>query len=213
MGFFSRIFGSKYIDKVSSPKATKNNSQPDNNIDTAFASNDIFAKQPSEEAGDVVPINGSAKFSFNLASLPFIDLPDWPPGNFNGFGWSEAVIEIRRHRSIIASKRIWSPHPILSYCLWSAEGPVPTEELSPMERSIREALKKEDDDGSKISIRYFLFPHKKPAEQSQAVAQVICETKLGAAAGDVRMWVDALREEELSEENIADIKAALKMLK
>ncbi len=64
-------------------------------------------------------------------------------------------------------------------------------------------------DGKTVNVRYFLFPVKKPAHQGHAVAQVICQTKLGAQAGNFKVWVDALRENELSYENIQHIKLAL----
>jgi hypothetical protein len=54
-----------------------------------------------------------------------------------------------------------------------------------------------------------LFPLRTSKEQRQAVAQVIFETEMGAEVGDVRAWVDALREEELGPDNLRDISTAL----
>jgi hypothetical protein len=58
-----------------------------------------------------------------------------------------------------------------------------------------------------------LFPLRTSKEQRQAVAQVIFETEMGAEIGDVRAWVDALREEELGPDNLRDISTALALIR
>lgn len=161
------------------------------------------------EDTDIRPVNGPARFSFLFSELSHISLPDWPPSGGSQFGWDNAVNEIKRHWPIISSKKIWSPYPILSYCIGAAEGPVDISKLSEIERIVRQTLHDDKGDDRKVHVRYFLFPLNNPDSQAQAVAQVICETIPGAPAGNIRAWVDALRENELSGENIADIKRAL----
>jgi len=163
---------------------------------------------------DVMPINGPAKFSFTFSNSSLVSLLDWPPVHINEFEWKSGLKEIERHWSILQTKTIWSPWPILSFCVGSVEAPLPDEHLSPTQRIARQVIMERDGGGSEnIKVRFFLFPHDKPTYQSQAVAQVICETKVGANIGDLKMWVDALREEELSDENLQDIRIAIKMVK
>jgi cation transport regulator ChaC len=79
--------------------------------------------------------------------------------------------------------------------------------------AIQEYTNQRDSGGSEtIKVGFFLFHHDKPTYQSQAVAQVISETKVGANISDVKMWVDALREEELSDENLEDIRVPINMI-
>ena len=63
-----------------------------------------------------------------------------------------------------------------------------------------------------VKIRYFLFPLSDSKFQEQAVAQVVCGTMPDAEPGDVSVWVDALRENELQEINIRDINSTLSEL-
>ncbi|MBU1707663.1 hypothetical protein KKB28_07090, partial [bacterium] len=101
--------------------------------------------------------------------------------------WDRAKREADSHLSKLLSLKIWSPYPILSYCLGAAETM-----------------------DTKIHIRYFLFPLSSPTEQEHAVAQVIFETEIGASPGDIeRIWVDALRENELSHDNVRHIRQAI----
>jgi hypothetical protein len=163
----------------------------------------------NEEDSDIRPVNGPARFCFLLSQVSPILLPDWPPSGAGKFGWDNALNEIKRHWPIISLKNIWSPYPILSYCVGAAEGPVDISKLSEIERIVMQTLHDYKDDDRKVHVRYFLFPHSNPDSQAQAIAQVICETIPGAPAGHVKIWVDALRENELSGENVADIKNAL----
>lgn len=167
-------------------------------------------KQGNKEDTDVLPVNGSARFKFTFDMLSHISLPNWPPEGAARFGWNEATAEIKRHWPNISSKNIWAPYPILSYCVGAAEGPVDVSNLSEIERTIRKTLHDGKNHDSKIHVRFFLFPAADPVCQDQAIAQVIVETITGATQGDVRMWVDALRENELSGDNISDIEYAIK---
>lgn len=156
---------------------------------------------------DIKPINGPAKYSFSFADLSEVKLPGWPPPEHNPHQWSAAKTEFNRHWGTVKEKRIWSPYPILSYCLGTASAPVPDEHLTPTQRIARSVIN-ERDGGEKVSVCYFVFPARAPEAQFQAIAQVVCETKPGAAPGDVRMWVDALGEEELEPEHHRDMKIA-----
>jgi hypothetical protein len=75
--------------------------------------------------------------------------------------------------------RIWSPYPILSYCLGEAE--------------IRD---------TKLQLCFLLFPTTIPEKLTHAVAQVIFEIPLNENSGRIeRCWMDTLKEYELSEDN------------
>jgi hypothetical protein len=157
----------------------------------------------------ILPINGPAKFSFLLENMPFVSLCDWPPAHINKHAWESGLDDFRRHWPALKAITIWSPWPILSFCVGSVEAPVCNEVLSPTQRMARELLAERDGhEPKKLKLRYFLFPTNSPKYQSQAVAQLCCESKVGAPVGDVRMWVDALREDELSDESVQEIRAA-----
>ena len=94
--------------------------------------------------------------------------------------------EIRRYWSFLSARRIWSPYPIRSYCLAGA--------------SHR---------GNELLARYFLFPVERPTVQNQAVAQLVCKFIPNGESVTVDLLVDALRENELTSENVSDIRSAL----
>ena len=150
----------------------------------------------------VLPINGPARISFTLAHLAFVSLSDWPPDGVNKYEWKTGLDEFARHLPVLKTATIWSPWPILSYCVGSVEAPVPDETLTPIQRMRREFLAERDGrEPDALKLRFFLFPTSTPEYQSQAVAQLCCESKVGAPVGEVRMWVDALREDELSDQS------------
>jgi formylglycine-generating enzyme required for sulfatase activity len=156
---------------------------------------------------DILPINGPARFNFYLADLHEAELPDWPPDD----DWFDirAEEEIQRHWDWLSAKRIWSPYPILSYCLGgSAAGAFSEPEEK---RNLAALLSKGNHYAEKMSVRYFLFPTRKPHVQNQAVAQLICKFEPGCKATDIKVWVDALRENELEHINLEDIRIALQM--
>jgi hypothetical protein len=135
---------------------------------------------------DVVPINGAANYNVRLVELQQARLPDWPP-NANMIT-EDAESEIRRYWNFVAARRIWSPYPILSYCLGAA--------------TYR---------GGELLARYFLFPVRDPSVQNQAIAQLVCKLKEIDGSTNVNLLVDALREDELSTENLEDIRNALNL--
>lgn len=168
--------------------------------------NDMHKKRISPSSGDIIPVNGPSKFCFMLSDLPKIDLPCWPPAEFKKLGWDEAIAEMQRQWKILRSKKIWSPYPILSYCVGSAEGPV----LSDKHRMLRQIIMEDEYNEEQINVRYFLFPLRTPSYEDHAVAQLICKTKAGAKVDDIELWVDALRDGELSDENRLHIQQALR---
>lgn len=158
---------------------------------------------------DVFPINGPSTYSFTLSNLAFVSLSDWPPYTFNKLEWKAGLNEFGRHLTVLKDVKIWSPYPILSFCVASAVAPIPDELLSPIQRTAKQVIAERDDSKSeKLKVSFFLFPTSKPEYQSQAVAKLCCESKVGESVGKVRMWVDALRENELSDENMSDIRSA-----
>ena len=159
---------------------------------------------------DVVPINGKSTFSFNLANLAFVSLSDWPPPTFNPSQWKAGLNEFERHLKLVNFVKIWSPWPILSFCVGDVEAPISDELLTPVQRIAKQVIAERDGSSSdKLKVRFFLFPSAEPEYQSQAVAQLCCDTTVGASEGKVKMWVDALRDDELSEENMRDIQSAI----
>jgi hypothetical protein len=131
----------------------------------------ISAQVPTEK--DITPVNGPSRYSFMLSELSEIHLQNWPllPQAEEMFGWKQAIAEIQRHWSILASKKIWSPYPISAYCLGDASAPVPISSLSSEERTALEALgiiQNNEYIEEKVRVRYFLFPLKTSKEQRQA---------------------------------------------
>jgi hypothetical protein len=132
---------------------------------------------------DLMLIKGPANFPFTFSDLTKVKLPGWPP-DFNNNPklkavWDKAKKEAQRHKNTILSLRIWSPYPILSYCLGDA--------------IIH---------GERLQLCYFLFPTTFPRKLTHVVAQVIFEIPLDTASGHIeRCWMDTLREHELSEDN------------
>lgn len=133
------------------------------------------------DANDVLPMNGPARYVFRLADLKEAPLSDW---RLNIATATE--MEIRRHWPLLSTKRVWSPYLIHSYCIGAAQH-----------------------EGTYLFVRYFLFPSSQPFVQNQAVAQLICNVEPGPHSTNIKLWVDALRENELSNDNIEDIRAAL----
>lgn len=142
------------------------------------------------------PVNGPALFDFSLQDIQETSLPDWPPVEIRDhpmllFHQRGAMPEVQKHLTFIKTTKMWSPYPIRSF-------------------SLNEASQ----DGMIVRVAYFLFPSLKPVEQADAVAQVIFRIKLGAAPGDFEeCWIDALRENELSDVNRNQIREAEKELK
>jgi len=141
-------------------------------------------KQPGPGPQDVVPIKGPAKYSFTLATLRRTRLPNWPPRA--DMIVREAEEELRHFWSFLSARQIWSPYPIRAYSLASASY-----------------------HGDKLLARYFLFPVERPTVQNQAVAQLVCEFGIDGDSVTANFLVDALAENELTNENIADIRSAV----
>ena len=128
-----------------------------------------------KEQQEVLPINGPARFSLNLANVAFVTLPDWPPDQVNKIQWETGVRDFRRHWSALKAATIWAPWPILSYCVAHVEAPVPNEALSPTQRMAREFLAEQHGhEPGRLFVSFFLFPTSSPEYQSQAVAQLCC---------------------------------------
>ena len=158
---------------------------------------------------DIIPINGPKKYSFTLSTIKQLFQPDWIDA-VNEYAWEAGLREIERHQDLIRRRKIWSPWPILSYCIGEVEAPIPEDRMSPLERAIRQSVMESNkSELKKVTVRFFLFPCLQPESQSQSVAQIICEVLVGADPVRVRMWVDALGEKELTEENVLDIKSSM----
>lgn len=160
--------------------------------------------------GEILPINGKSVYSFYLINLQKVTLQDWPPPEFKKLGWNEAQQEVNRHWDILSKTKIWSPYPIRGYCIGSSEAPGLINSLSGTDSIISSILQQDINEYLKVKVRYFLFPIVDSLYQHHAVAQLICETMPDAKIGELDAWIDALREDELSPENVRSINLALK---
>ena len=150
---------------------------------------------------EIRPVNGPAQFSFLVGSLPRAILRDWPSFSLEDQpdearplmeerkrNWERAAREGGRHWIALREMQGWSPYPTESLCLGDAE-------LT--------------DDGKMVRIGYFLFPTSAPTERAHAVAHLIYEAQVGAGPGEFeRLWIEALRDEDLSEESRRRIREA-----
>jgi hypothetical protein len=128
-------------------------------------------------------IDSKAKPTFSLSDLQEVKLPEWPPASEDNpelkMNWDKAEAEAQNHLSHIFSLKMFSPYPILSYCLGEAVI-----------------------HGSRLQLCYLLFPTPTPKKLTHAVAQIVFEAPLGTNGGHLeKFWMDVLREEELSEDN------------
>lgn len=151
------------------------------------ASGDASAEPLTAAPVVLYPLEGTARFQCRLQDLHSARLPDWPPpavrddADRNG-RWRAAEEHGEPHRGVITAATVWSPYPSRSYCLGSA-----------------------DVEGDTCYLRFLLFPVTWVVSQNQAVAQAVFALD---RAGGVRGWVDALRPQELTEENRREIAEA-----
>jgi hypothetical protein len=129
----------------------------------------------------IQPLEGQASHEFRLAALHRAHLPDWPPPAIRNDPeryrvWEAAQRVVEAHWTAIGSAMIFSPYPARSMCLGAAQA-----------------------DGSRYRIGFLLFPVFWPISDSQAFAQAVFEVDEGS--GELRGWVDALGEGELTEEH------------
>lgn len=158
---------------------------------------------------EIKPVNAPARYSFTLSEITRIKINDYLPDKLSNLGWNEAIKEINRHKQILLQARIWSPYPIQGYCIGAAQAPSLSNTLSGNDAFISSLFQDNINEWSKIRVRLFLFPLLNSKNQSQAVAQLIIETLPEAKYGEFSAWVDALKEDELSAENIRDIMKVL----
>lgn len=135
-------------------------------------------------------VDRQAKSTFSLSNLQEVKLPEWPPAYCDNpeikMNWDKAEAEAQHHHSHIFSLKVFSPYPIVSYCLGEAVI-----------------------HGSKLQLCYLLFPTYVPRKLTHAVAQIVFEAPLGSSNGGghlERFWMDVLREDELSEDNKIHLK-------
>jgi len=137
------------------------------------------------EVIEIQPLSGDRRHRFRLDDLHPAQLPDWPPAAIRDDprrlqAWHDAEAAAQPYRSVIHAASIWSPYPVRSQCLSAAST-----------------------DPVQIQLRYLLFPVPWPVSQNQAVAQAVF--LIDRDSGTVRGWLDALRVQELSEENRREI--------
>jgi len=161
---------------------------------------------------EIKPVNAPAKYSFIFSEISEIKIADYLPDELKNLGWCEALNEINRHWQIISKAKIWSPYPIQSYAVGAAQAPSLSNVLSGNDSFISSLLQDDINEWSKVRVRYYLFPLLNSQNQSQAVAQLICETLPNKKIGELTVWIDALQKDELSPQNISDISLASRQI-
>jgi len=136
---------------------------------------------------EIQPADGVWRHSFRLQDLHEARLPEWPPAAIRDDPerdrlWHEGERVGHQHRDAVLSAMVRSPYPARARCLGAVEA-----------------------DGSKLRLRFLLFPVVWPVSQNQAVAQAVFEIDPGQDV--IRGWIDALQAPELTEENRRDIRA------
>lgn len=137
---------------------------------------------------ELQPLSGAPRHRFRLDELHQAQLSDWPPAAIrNDPERSRVRHEAERgaepYHSRIRETVIASPYPARSHCLGAA-----------------------DADASELRLSFLLFPVVWPVSQNQAVAQAVF--RIDRVTGEIRGWVDALRLQELSDENRREIHEA-----
>jgi hypothetical protein len=137
---------------------------------------------------ELLPLSGSVRHRFRLDDLHRAQLTDWPPATIrNDAERSRLRLEAEQAATAYAASLtaviIASPYPARAQCLGAA-----------------------DADAAEVRLSFLLFPVVWPISQNQAVAQAVF--RIDRATGDIRGWVDALRPQELSEENRHEIREA-----
>ncbi len=153
------------------------------------AATDTAAARPVPAAPpELSPLSGAPRHRFRLDSLHLAQLPEWPPAAIR----NDPERSGRRHEAeqgaepyatCIRQALVLSPYPARSYCLGTA-----------------------DADASELRLSFLLFPVVWPMSQNQAVAQALF--RVDRLTGELHGWVDALRPQELSEENRREIHEA-----
>lgn len=144
----------------------------------------VTASEPSTPA-ELLPLSGVARHRFRIDDLHQAQLPDWPPAAIRddperSRSRSEAEQAAEPYRARVREAVIVSPYPARAHCLGAA-----------------------DADVSEVRLSFLLFPVVWPVSQNQAVAQAVF--RIDRVTGALRGWVDALRTQELSEENRREI--------
>lgn len=145
----------------------------------------VVAQEP--QPLEIQPLDGVWRHSFRLQDLHEARLPGWPPAAIRDDPerdrlWREGERVSEQHRDVVLSATVHSPYPARARCLGAVEA-----------------------DGSKLRLRFLLFPVVWPVSQNQAVAQAVFDVDPGQNV--IRGWVDALQAHELTEENRRDIHA------
>ena len=143
---------------------------------------------PPLPAVELNPLTGAARHRFQLDHLHRAQLPDWPPAAIRmdperSRLRQEAEHDAAPYEARVNAATIGAPYPARSYCVGAA-----------------------DADASELRLSFLLFPVVWPVSQNQAVAQAVF--RIDRMTGEIRGWVDALRPQELSDENRREIREA-----
>lgn len=143
---------------------------------------------PPLPAVELRPLSGTAQHRFQLDHLHRTQLPDWPTAAIRTDPERSRLRQEAEHAAVpyearVNAATIGAPYPARSYCLGAA-----------------------DCDASELRLSFLLFPVVWPVSQNQAVAQAVF--RIDRITGEIRGWVDALRPQELSDENRREIREA-----
>ena len=148
----------------------------------------LRSSAPPPPAVELQPLSGTAQHRFQLDHLHRAQPPDWPPAAIRMDAErsrlrQEAEHDAAPYEARVNAATIGAPYPARSYCLGAA-----------------------DADASELRLSFLLFPVVWPVSQNQAVAQAVF--RIDRITGEIRGWVDALRPQELSDENRREIREA-----
>jgi type II secretory pathway pseudopilin PulG len=144
----------------------------------------VAGSEPSAPA-ELLPLSGVARHHFRIDDLHQAQLSDWPPAAIRNDpersrSRYEAEQAAEPYRVRMREAVIVSPYPARAHCLGAA-----------------------DADATELRFSFLLFPVVWPVSQNQAVAQAVF--RIDRVTGTLRGWVDALRPQELSEDNRREI--------
>ena len=128
-------------------------------------------EQPQGDSAAFDATVPSARYELHLDELRRVRLPDWPPEAVRHDSqrlavWREAEQLAEAHHAAIGATPLHSPYRAQSSCLGGAES-----------------------EGTRLRLRFLLFPMLWPVSDTQAVAEAVFE--MDRDGGNLRSWVGA----------------------
>lgn len=172
---------------MDTPAADDTPSLPAAAIETHDAPEPV-ASHADEPPIELLPLSGPVRHRIRFDELHRVQLPDWPPEAIRNDPERsrlrlEAEQAAAQFQARLSAALLASPYPARSQCLGAA-----------------------DADAAELRLSFLLFPVLWPVSQNQAVAQAV--VRIDRGTGEIRGWVDALRPQELADENRREIREA-----